>query len=235
MAGNTLHEQVGSWRISMFLSFLVLCIHSVFIYGQLSDLWKFEVALYTQDVTLNGTLLDVFDVDVTLNDTDTIFIIQNYSYIDTMTRLWKFGDKGTFTWYDFSAHASESRIAVILIALFSGVWPHTKLLLMHSLWYLKFNSGYRNKALYWLELFGKWSALDVFLVCYLVVLLHIEFDLTTTQLIDNLGTNLGPFFDSLNGTAFNDGLCELFIDQDVINSTKISQCETIGNPNITLI
>jgi hypothetical protein len=222
---NSLHERVGSTKISFLVSFCVLIVHGIFIVGQSSDLWSLQIVTVTEDASLKGTLIDILPINITIPDQDNIFSVQNYSYVSTLTKLWKFGKKGVYPWYDFSAHSWQSHVTVILITLFSGVWPHVKLIAMHCLWYFTSNPKNRSSSLFWLEFFGKWSALDVFLVCYLVVVMHIEFGLTTESLVNNLCTNLPSFMSELNATALVNGLCDLLVD----NVDKLKECNLLGN------
>ncbi|KAL3789344.1 hypothetical protein HJC23_006498 [Cyclotella cryptica] len=55
----------------------------------------------------------------------------------------------------------------ILIAIFSGLWPYTKQLISLFLWLVKpslVSSKRRGVVLHWLDLLGKWSMVDVFVL-----------------------------------------------------------------------
>ncbi|KAL7538989.1 hypothetical protein ACHAXR_008950 [Thalassiosira sp. AJA248-18] len=55
----------------------------------------------------------------------------------------------------------------ILIALFSGVWPYTKQVLTLLIWLTPprwMSSSRRGKVLHWLDVLGKWSMVDVFVL-----------------------------------------------------------------------
>ena len=60
------------------------------------------------------------------------------------------------------------RMVAMTLVLFSGVWPHLKLLILNYYWYFPAHLSTRTSAFYWLSTFGKWSLCDVFLVCVLV-------------------------------------------------------------------
>ena len=55
----------------------------------------------------------------------------------------------------------------ILIVIFSGFWPYTKQLIILSLWFLptsSVTSVKRGRILHWLDVLGKWSMVDVFVL-----------------------------------------------------------------------
>eukprot|EP00584_Thalassiosira_punctigera_P024525 CAMPEP_0172548162 /NCGR_PEP_ID=MMETSP1067-20121228/17531_1 /TAXON_ID=265564 ORGANISM="Thalassiosira punctigera, Strain Tpunct2005C2" /NCGR_SAMPLE_ID=MMETSP1067 /ASSEMBLY_ACC=CAM_ASM_000444 /LENGTH=1499 /DNA_ID=CAMNT_0013335357 /DNA_START=220 /DNA_END=4719 /DNA_ORIENTATION=- len=55
----------------------------------------------------------------------------------------------------------------ILIVIFSGVWPYTKLLITLFIWFAPpkwLSSKRRGSLLHWLDVLGKWSMVDVFVL-----------------------------------------------------------------------
>jgi len=55
----------------------------------------------------------------------------------------------------------------ILIVIFSGVWPYSKLLVTLFIWFAPprwLTSNRRGKLLHWLDVLGKWSMIDVFVL-----------------------------------------------------------------------
>jgi len=58
-------------------------------------------------------------------------------------------------------------VLAILIVIFSGVWPYTKLLFTLFIWFAPpswLPSNRRGKLLHWLDVLGKWSMVDVFVL-----------------------------------------------------------------------
>ena len=58
-----------------------------------------------------------------------------------------------------------ARSLAVIIALFSGVWPYTKQLMVLFIWFVPtkwVSSNRRSSMLYWLDVLGKWSMVDVF-------------------------------------------------------------------------
>ena len=63
-----------------------------------------------------------------------------------------------------------------IVAVFTAVFPLVKLLLAYAVW-RRLRSGSRHfpRALSWVERFGRWSMLDVFVVALLVVIMKVSF------------------------------------------------------------
>lgn len=57
-----------------------------------------------------------------------------------------------------------------VLFFFSIVFPFAKLLILATLWAYPFTNAQRRKVLAWLELLGRWSMLDVFVVALIVVI-----------------------------------------------------------------
>jgi len=77
------------------------------------------------------------------------------------------------------AKSGDWLLAVILF-FFSMVFPFAKLFSLALLWYRKLSETERRKTLHWLEILGKWSMLDVFIVSILIVAAKLR-DLTQVQ------------------------------------------------------
>ena len=77
------------------------------------------------------------------------------------------------------AKSGDWLLATILF-FFSMVFPFAKLFSLALLWYRKLSEDDRQKTLHWLEILGKWSMLDVFVVAILIVAAKLR-DLTQVQ------------------------------------------------------
>ncbi|KAL7427314.1 hypothetical protein ACHAXH_001630 [Discostella pseudostelligera] len=58
-----------------------------------------------------------------------------------------------------------ARSLAVIIAIFSGVWPYTKQLMVLFIWFVPtkwVSSKRRSSMLFWLDVLGKWSMVDVF-------------------------------------------------------------------------
>lgn len=75
---------------------------------------------------------------------------------------------------------SEEYFLSLILFFFSVVFPALKLVILWAIWKIKFDSASRQRALERLEILGKWSMLDVFVVAILIVavklgpLAHVE-------------------------------------------------------------
>jgi len=74
----------------------------------------------------------------------------------------------------------------ILVAFFSGIWPYLKVVLMILCWFLPkkiFSEKSRGSMLEWLDILGKWSLLDTYVMIMMLVAFHfnIQFPIVNTQ------------------------------------------------------
>ena len=65
------------------------------------------------------------------------------------------------------------RPAAACLVIFSFIWPHVKLLLLHLFFYLPLSTTFRRNGNYWLSFFGKWTLTDVLVMCVVVGLLNL--------------------------------------------------------------
>lgn len=63
----------------------------------------------------------------------------------------------------------EEYFLSLVLFFFSIMFPTLKLAALWALWQVKFTDESRRKILGWLEILGKWSMLDVFVVAILIV------------------------------------------------------------------
>jgi paraquat-inducible protein A len=91
----------------------------------------------------------------TLKLTKVIFFTSTYSIWAGIMELWK------ADLYFFAG----------LIFFFSMIFPMAKLLGLMGIWFVPLVQETRSRYLDWLELLGRWSMLDVFVVATLIVLI----------------------------------------------------------------
>ena len=58
----------------------------------------------------------------------------------------------------------------LLIFFFSILFPFAKIVTLYVLWFVRFSNRRRLRLLFWLEVLGRWSMLDVFVVAIIVVI-----------------------------------------------------------------
>ncbi len=57
----------------------------------------------------------------------------------------------------------------LIVAVFSGCWPYLKLLLMLGVWFLPVRTVLRENVLIMLDMLGKWSLIDAFVLVFMMV------------------------------------------------------------------
>lgn len=165
-------------------------------------------------------------------------MVETFTYMDAIRKLWK-GDG-----LDEDA-ASLSKVCAVLLVLFSGIWPHLKLIMVHFCWFFKFTdtrvkteeeddhdgkrSGCENSIcctngklyqcrtirspfLRTLSIFGKWSLADVLVVCILIAVLHLDWNVDVDSIrsgveeklptILNFVQNVSSCLDLVRSVAF---------------------------------
>eukprot|EP00567_Pseudictyota_dubia_P001255 CAMPEP_0197465672 /NCGR_PEP_ID=MMETSP1175-20131217/64656_1 /TAXON_ID=1003142 /ORGANISM="Triceratium dubium, Strain CCMP147" /LENGTH=1091 /DNA_ID=CAMNT_0043001691 /DNA_START=386 /DNA_END=3662 /DNA_ORIENTATION=+ len=166
---------------------LILLAHGLFVYGQLAPMWRLRlfahidawanavqpVARRTMEAVglpWNNHVTYDYDGDV-----------ETFTYGFAVKRLWaadgmdqKFGPK----------------LSAVLLVLFSGAWPHVKLLLLHLNFWAPRRAKARTGALYWLSGFGKWSLADVLVVCVMIAIVHLDWDVDPGAIRDGVSRDL---------------------------------------------
>ncbi len=57
----------------------------------------------------------------------------------------------------------------VIIFFFSVIFPIAKLVALSMIWFMKLNGEHRKKIIDFMEIFGKWSMLDVFVAAVMIV------------------------------------------------------------------
>ena len=86
----------------------------------------------------------------------------------TIRKIW---EKNTFSVLSGIQNLYDDKqyFLAFIIFFFSIVFPVIKLCSLGILWVVRLKEEHQKSILYWLELLGKWSMLDVFVVAVLVV------------------------------------------------------------------
>lgn len=116
---------------------LLILNHIIFYQGQTQPMWNLA---YSTNVTITATATTLkskaaFDTlniphDYTFDHHENK-IVETFTYMDAIRKLWDgvgLGDAQTL-----------SKVAAALLVLFSGIWPHLKLLLVHFCWFFPFS------------------------------------------------------------------------------------------------
>eukprot|EP00804_Cyclotella_cryptica_P010989 CCRYP_016696-RA/>CCRYP_016696-RA protein AED:0.24 eAED:0.24 QI:216/1/1/1/0.8/0.66/6/786/860 len=128
--------------LKLLLPPLILTNHILFYHAQTKPMWNLS---YNIDVAVNATASTLkskasFDVLNLPHQYEFVKresrVVETFTYMDAIRKLWKgegLGDAQTI-----------SKISAALLVLFSGIWPHLKLLLVHVAWFFPF--GHRLQA-----------------------------------------------------------------------------------------
>ena len=85
------------------------------------------------------------------------FTVLNFTLFSTIEDFW----------------SAEAYPLALIVAIWSGVWPYVKLLLLLVIWLCPMKSSLRKKTLVILDQLGKWSFIDLYVLMMMVVSFYI--------------------------------------------------------------
>lgn len=208
---------------------LCLSCHVIFYYGQTAPMWKLRMFAEI-DAWANAT-------DFTSRTTfDTVGLPHENNF-----RISEDKDVETFTYYYAIDHLwvakglpgkTLPRAAAILLIIFSGFWPHIKLLLLNVTWFCgKYPT--RSKHLQWLSTLGKWSLADVLVVCVMVGVLHLDWIVVPEDIKQGVVTDLPQIIEVVKSIYPHRVLCDKLLklqcehERNIIKITKCHACWTL--------
>lgn len=110
--------------------------HILFFQGQTQPMWNLA---YKTNITITATATTLkskaaYDTlnlphDYTFEHQENQ-IVETFTYMDAIRKLWKGDGLGNAQ--------TLSKVAAALLILFSGIWPHLKLVLVHVCWFVPF-------------------------------------------------------------------------------------------------
>ena len=191
---NPIFHNTESYKNHIFISTLIMITHGLFIYAQgfgklARGIMKFHIDYKPEgafeqllefigfsfcnkpDYNLNSTLCEIIEYHNLTLEKDIIEI----SYLESIKELWN---------QDYPPGYFQGRPAAIGLVIFSLIWPHVKLILMHINLY-KNNSQRVN---YWLSIFGKWSLTDVLVMCLIISIFNIDIELSILEIWNALSS-----------------------------------------------
>ncbi|MCP4178242.1 MAG: paraquat-inducible protein A [bacterium] len=74
-------------------------------------------------------------------------------------------------------------LIAVLVFLFSIIFPFIKLTALFYIWFISKNHAFRNKLITRVEALGKWSMLDVFIICIMLILTNNQFWISSSPQI----------------------------------------------------
>ncbi len=88
--------------------------------------------------------------------------------IMTVRKLWESNTYSIITGVGNLWEEKYYALAVIIF-VFSVIFPVAKLLALSAVWFIRLEDSARKKLIYFMEIFGKWSMLDVFVSAIIIV------------------------------------------------------------------
>ena len=132
-------SQTTPFLLKLLIPPLLITNHVLFYHGQTKPMWNLA---YKTNITISATAdtlkskaaADALNVphhyDYVSKESK---IVETFTYMDAIRKLWDgegLGDAQTI-----------SKVAAALLVIFSGIWPHLKLLLVHFCWFIPFAHG----------------------------------------------------------------------------------------------
>jgi len=171
-----------------------------------------------------------YDIPIVLDEKKDV---QTFTYVYAIQELWTAKDlPGTLL----------PRFAAVLLIVFSGVWPHLKLVMLNLTWFFGRHKTRRTKTLAWLAGLGKWSLADVLVVCVMVGVLNLDWIVDPGAIKDGLVNDLPTLLKIAEDLYTNEQVCDKFLKMDcaherrVTNIAKCKACkglvgEAFGHPD----
>lgn len=137
---------------------------------------KFEKFIYE----ILTKIENVENEQQSITDSDNVDLSNPIEFLDTESIVFEFSLVNAVR--DF--WDSKAYMLAILIALFSGIWPYVKLVLLATCWLVPLKQKTRENILFMLDQLGKFSFIDLyvtlFMMCvfYVVIPLQVKFILS---------------------------------------------------------
>eukprot|EP00934_Nitzschia_sp_Nitz4_P008482 Nitzschia sp. Nitz4//scaffold145_size56662//44435//46408//NITZ4_006564-RA/size56662-processed-gene-0.20-mRNA-1//1//CDS//3329536598//8472//frame0 len=207
------------WIARIFLPTLCLATHVLFYYGQTAPMWKLHL---------------FSDIDVFANATDTAacgaFDVMGLNYNQHYTHA-DDRDVQTFTYYYAIHHLWAAkgipgkvlpRLGAVLLILFSGIWPHVKLFLLHVTWFFGKQAQQRTNTLQWLGTLGKWSLADVLVICVMVGVLNLDWVVDPEAIKQGIIADLPSLIQLVHSQYDETQLCDKLLKTSCESAKKAS-------------
>jgi hypothetical protein len=207
------------WLARWLIPLLCVATHALFLYGQIEPMWRLTQS-QSVDLWYNATsttaqwAYDTLGLPTQLNIVrNSNSTIQTFTYSFAIKELWQAkGMPGLFL----------PRLAAILLALFSGLWPHVKLLLLNLTWIFMSHPTRRTRTLVWLSCLGKWSLADILVVCVMVGVLHIDWVVDPDAIRIGIAQNLPQLLALIQSQYSGTELCTVLLHTNCTKPDSIS-------------
>uniref|UniRef100_A0A7S1Y4K2 Paraquat-inducible protein A n=1 Tax=Grammatophora oceanica TaxID=210454 RepID=A0A7S1Y4K2_9STRA len=183
---------------------LTIATHLLFFYGQTAPMWRLVLQKHV-DVWANATTVIAKQSFKTLGlpTTNHFYLdedidVRSFTYSYAITELWE---------AKFMPGKLLPRLAAVLLIVFSGIWPHLKLLLLNLTFLFSTHTKRRSRILHWLGCLGKWSLADILVVCVMVGVLNLDWEVDPTLIKAGMVDNLPTIIDIIKQMYNSCDLC----------------------------
>ncbi len=108
------------------------------------------------------------DVAVLLTLSMCLLLIGLSLPVMTVRKLWETNTYSILTGVQNLWH-EKLYVLALIIFVFSVIFPIAKLIALSAVWLIKLTDERRQRLIYFMEIFGKWSMLDVFVTAIIIV------------------------------------------------------------------
>jgi hypothetical protein len=205
------------WLARVLFPSVCIITHILFYYGQTAPMWKLRL---------------VADIDVWANATD-FTTKQTFNLVglklDNHFVYEEDRDVQTFTYYYAIHHLWLAkgipgkvlpRVAAVLLIVFSGIWPHLKLIWLQATWFFRKQAAARTTTLQWLSTLGKWSLADVLVVCVMVGVLNLDWIVDPAAIKEGVISDLPAILQLVESQYDETGLCNKLLKSHCQNAKK---------------
>jgi hypothetical protein len=205
------------WLARILFPTVCLVTHILFFYGQTAPMWKLRLVADI-DVWANATdfaTKQTFNLIGVKYDNHFVYEedknVQTFTYAYAINHLWLAkGIPGKIL----------PRVAAILLIVFSGAWPHIKLLWLHATWFFGKQAAARTTTLQWLSALGKWSLADVLVVCVMVGVLNLDWIVDPAAIKEGIISDLPAILQIIESQYDETGLCNKLLKLHCENAKK---------------
>jgi paraquat-inducible protein A len=109
-----------------------------------------------------------FDIVILIIVSIVLLIIGLNLPILTIRQLWNTNTYSILTGVQ-NLWQEKYYVLAVVIFIFSIIFPIAKLISLSAIWFVRLKEEHRKNLIYWMEVFGKWSMLDVFVSAIIIV------------------------------------------------------------------
>jgi Paraquat-inducible protein A len=209
------------WVAKVILPVLIVYTHYLFWKGQTIPMWRLTSHWTGATIDYTTTSRDTrYALEILhIPTTGTIALppqdktMRTFTYLYAIQELWR-------------AHHMPGvflpRLAAAGLFMFSGVWPHVKLFMLLLTWWFSKHAIRRRRCLTSLSVLGKWSLVDVLVVCVMVGVLNLQWTFTAPSVLEGIQNNLPDVVALVHSLYSAEQLCSMALHYSCTNPSIFS-------------